>query len=459
MSDEEYEYNDDEDGEEYEYSDEDQEEEEQDEDDAGIEIENAFYEGDETKDDAPMKALEMFEKVVRLETAQGDEIKWRFKALKHLVTIQFRLGNYEAMAERYQEMLQYVASSAVTRNESTDSINSVLDTISASASEQSLPIMSQIYEITLNVLKSANNERLWFSTYVKYGKAYLRSKDYNQVSRIVRELHKSCQLPDGSDDPAKGTYLLEAYALEIQMCTATKNSTRMKLIYPKTKDLSAAVQDPRITGVIREEGGKMYMSEQRWNEAYNEFYDGFRGYQEAGNSKAKDLLKYVVLANMLALSDINPFAAREAIAYQDEKEIVAMRNLRSAYEANDLGSFEKTLLDKSNRILADPFIMTYVEPLRRKMREQVLLMLVTPYQRIRIEFVARELKLEMSDVEMLLVDMILDQRIFGKIDQINGFLLLGGEKSSVLSKKYDAVEKWNSTLKSLSQNLGARVAY
>ena len=459
MSDGEYEYNDDEDGEEYEYSDEDQEEEEQDEDDAGIEIENAFYEGDETKEDAPMKALEMFEKVVRLETAQGDEIKWRFKALKHLVTIQFRLGNYEAMAERYQEMLRYVASSAVTRNESTDSINSVLDTISASASEQSLPIMSQIYEITLNVLKSANNERLWFSTYVKYGKAYLRSKDYNQVGRIVRELHRSCQLPDGSDDPAKGTYLLEAYALEIQMCTATKNSTRMKLIYPKTKDLSAAVQDPRITGVIREEGGKMYMSEQRWNEAYNEFYDGFRGYQEAGNSKAKDLLKYVVLANMLALSDINPFAAREAIAYQDEKEIVAMRNLRSAYEANDLGSFEKTLLDKSNRILADPFIMTYVEPLRRKMREQVLLMLVTPYQRIRIEFVARELKLELSDVEMLLVDMILDQRIFGKIDQINGFLLLGGEKSSVLSKKYDAVEKWNSTLKSLSQNLGARVTY
>ena len=126
---------------------------------------------------------------------------------------------------------------------------------------------------------------------------------------------------------------------------------------------------------------------------------------------------------------------------------------------NFLGSFEKTLLDKSNRILADPFIMTYVEPLRRKMREQVLLMLVTPYQRIRIEFVARELKLELSDVEMLLVDMILDQRIFGKIDQINGFLLLGGEKSSVLSKKYDAVEKWNSTLKSLSQNLGARVTY
>ena len=35
----------------------------------------------------------------------------------------------------------------------------------------------------------------------------------------------------------------------------------------------------------------------------------------------KDALKYVVLANMLALSDINPFAAQEAIAFQVGKGV------------------------------------------------------------------------------------------------------------------------------------------
>lgn len=231
----------------------------------------------------------------------------------------------------------------------------------------------------------------------------------------------------------------------------------MKQIYPKTLNLNAAVADPRIMGVIREEGGKMYMSESRWDDAYNEFYEGFRGFQEAGNPRAKDALKYVVLANMLALSEINPFSAREAIAYQEDPEIVAMRNLRSAYEANDLGSFEKTLLDKSNKIIADPFIMTYVEPLRRRMREQVLLALLRPYKRIRIEFVAQELKLEVMAVELLLVDMIMDKRIDGKIDQIQGFLLLSGDQTSVSSKKYDALEKWCTTLESLTNNLSARV--
>ena len=35
-----------------------------------------------------------------------------------------------------------------------------------------------------------------------------------------------------------------------------------------------------------------------------------------------------MLANMLALSDINPFAAREAKVYQEDKEIMAMMEVR-----------------------------------------------------------------------------------------------------------------------------------
>ena len=138
-------------------------------------------------------------------------------------------------------------------------------------------------------------------------------------------------------------------------------------IYPKTVNLNAAVLDPRIMGVIREEGGKMQMAEGNWEDAYNELYEAFRNYQEAGNSRAKDCLKvyihtfilestissnndyyvykykYVVLASMLSLSDINPFAAREAKVFSDDKEIVAMSDLRMCLEKNDLSKFERTI--------------------------------------------------------------------------------------------------------------------
>jgi COP9 signalosome complex subunit 2 len=103
--------------------------------------------------------------------------------------------------------------------------------------------------------------------------------------------------------------------------------------------------------------------------------------------------------------------------------------------------------------------MSFVAPLRRRMREQVLLNLIRPYHRIRLPFIAKELKLDMAEVELLLVDMILDKRIFGKIDQINGFLLLGGDVSSVMSKKYDAMNQWTATLQSLSTNLATKAHY
>lgn len=45
----------------------------------------------------------------------------------------------------------------------------------------------------------------------------------------MKEVHRSCQKPDGSDDQKKGTQLLEVYAIEIQMYTETKNNKKLKV--------------------------------------------------------------------------------------------------------------------------------------------------------------------------------------------------------------------------------------
>ena len=47
--------------------------------------------------------------------------------------------------------------------------------------------------------------------------------------QILKELHKSCQKDDGTDDQKKGTQLLEVYAIEIQMYTETKNNKKLKV--------------------------------------------------------------------------------------------------------------------------------------------------------------------------------------------------------------------------------------
>jgi COP9 signalosome complex subunit 2 len=230
-----------------------------------------------------------------------------------------------------------------------------------------------MYEITLDSLKSANNERLWFNTNLKLAKVYLENSRYSDAERLLTDLKLSCQKPDGSEDPSKSTNLVEVYCLEIRLCTATSDRARMKEVYPKTLNLRNAISHPRIMGLIREEGGKMYMADGNWSDAYNELFASFLAYQEAGDTRAKSCLKYLVLASMLALSKINPFAAKEANVYAEDREILAMSELRQCLEATDLPRFERILADKRNRITDEPFLMTYIGPLRKRMREKVYL--------------------------------------------------------------------------------------
>ena len=83
---------------------------------------------------------------------------------------------------------------------------------------RSLNVLSEIYEITLDALKSTNNERLWFSTNLKLAKVYMEEKkitegnitnyftllkvalinNHYSVENILSVLKKSCQSSDGN---------------------------------------------------------------------------------------------------------------------------------------------------------------------------------------------------------------------------------------------------------------------
>lgn len=89
--------------------------------------------------------------------------------------------------------------------------------------------MEKIYSMTLHAFHSSNNERLWLKTNTKLARLWLDQHDYRRLADKVRELHKACQTPDGQDDPTKGTYSHEVYALEIAMYAETRNLKRMKV--------------------------------------------------------------------------------------------------------------------------------------------------------------------------------------------------------------------------------------
>lgn len=120
--------------------------------------------------------------------------------------------------------------SAVTRNYSEKSINNMLDFIEkGSDDEKAYHCMEKFYSLTLESFQSTNNERLWLKTNIKLARLWLDRREYTELVKKVRDLHAACQREDGTDDPSKGTYALEVYALEIQMYAETRNNKRLKV--------------------------------------------------------------------------------------------------------------------------------------------------------------------------------------------------------------------------------------
>lgn len=288
--------------------------------------------------------------------------------------------------------------------------------------------LEEFYSLTLQCFQATNNERLWLKTNIKLSKLLLDRKDYPALSRKLRELHRACQKDDGTDDPSKGTYSLEIYALEIQMYVETKNNKQLKRLYQRALQVRSAVPHPKIMGVIRECGGKMHMSEESWKEAQKDFFESFKSYDEAGDVRRIQVLKYLLLTTMLTDDIINPFDSQETKPYRNDPRITAMTDLVEAYQRDDIRRYEDVLssADKGgggdDRLLADPFIAENIDEVTRNMRTKAVLKLVAPYTRMRIDWIARQLRIGVPEVLDIVGFLIVDGRVAGKVDQAAGTL-------------------------------------
>lgn len=166
---------------------------------------------------------------------------------------------------------------------------------------------------------------------MKLAKLYLDRRQFNLLEKVLKELQSHLETADGTSDDVqrKGTHLLEVYAIEIQMHAETQNIKRLKELVAMCLAVKSAIPHPRIMGVIMECAGKMHMLERMcsilflncalvlmrmigdWDAAQQSFFQAFKNYDEAGSLQRIQCLKYLVLANMLTESSINPFDSQE----------------------------------------------------------------------------------------------------------------------------------------------------
>lgn len=459
----EYEYDDDEmEQEGFQYTDEEEEA-----DDGEVALENAYYNSKGLRDDDLKEAADSFEQVIIQEqeelASKGSDKKygqWSYKCMKQLVKLHLRSGNTTEMMRHYHRLLECIAEGDVNPNAVEKGINGMLERVSSlnqgsgmrpatTASSSSSPAASSsssaldpqklalaVYDATLRVFRPVTgacpNDRLWFKTNLKYGQLLYEMNETAKLQQVLRDL-KTMQTDDESM-AGSSTQSMEVYALQIQLYSRQKDNKKLRDVFNKAMAVRGGIPHPRTLALIQELGGKMHMAAKEYEAAGKTFFQAFKSYDEAGDPSRLRCLKYLVLASMLHASTINPFDSQEARPYRDDPEITAMTNLVQAFHNNEIQRFERILKQNTGRIMDDEFVREHVEDLLRTIRTQVLRRVIRPYTRISLDAIAKELNdIPVIDVENLLVGLILDGRLDGRIDQVNGVLLKKAEKGPPIS--------------------------
>jgi len=201
---------------------------------------------------------------------------------------------------------------------------------------------------------------------------------------------------------------------------------------------------------------KMYMREKKWDNAYRDLFQAFKDYDEVGNKKALQCLKYLVLASMLASSPIDPFNDPRAKAFKNKEEIQGFMNLIEAYQNREIRQFESILKQNQKMIMEDEFIRNYIQDLLTNIRTHYLLELIKPYTCITLQYIGKEMNIPQEEVEDLLVALILDKAVAGSVDQVKQMLTLDATRTASDSK-YASIAKWADQLKNVNISISSRV--
>lgn len=194
------------------------------------------------------------------------------------------------------------------------SINTILDCAST-VLEMPCDKIEAWYEVTKRTALARNTERLYTKVCIKHAYLWLSRHEWHRLSLVLGDLRANVLSDKQSDTQIHGTNVLELYSLEIQMYQQLHNASMVKKVFLEATNVTNAIPHPRTMGVIRELGGKMYMEEKDWEAAQVNFFQAFRNYDEAGSSQRIQVLKYLVLANMLMSSSINLFDSQETKPY------------------------------------------------------------------------------------------------------------------------------------------------
>lgn len=397
-----------------------------DQSDGQIELENLFYEAEELKDKDPKAAQEQYMLLLDSEEPLAEKT-WSAKCIGEIIGIKVRRNDLEDMPEVVKKLLAYINNmSKYDRGVTIDCIFNAVNRIPR------LDKKRVTFETLLEFLREKDMGVFWLSTSLRLARIYLSAKEIPKFEAIISQMEKSKDLASIEEIKTNAkllTIYCELNAMKVELYLERRdlsNLTKLMQFFAKIKLQQLASSENRVLSVLMEAEGVIAILEKNWEEADEFVRKAFQQYHELGHEKTKEMLLLCTATSILTGAAINPFGSPEAQMFLQDDSVSAYSTLWTTFSDKNHREYLDVLeKDCSSELFKR---LDLVGDLRKAVLYGYLEKIVPSYKNLGVAYLSRELRIPEQMVLQILVEMIIDGRIHGRIDEVAKLLVVNKEK-------------------------------
>ncbi|KAH8739140.1 26S proteasome regulatory subunit Rpn6-like [Cryptosporidium ryanae] len=255
-----------------------------------------------------------------------------------------------------------------------------------------------------------------------YLNASMFMKGLEHIENLIKEVKKV-------DDKI---LLVEIYLIESKLEYRIRNIPKSKAALTAARTNANSIHcPPLLQADIDLQSGIILADEGDYKTSFSYFYEAFEAFNIANDERALCSLKYMLLSKIMSQQTSNIsslLSGKNKIKFQN-REIEALRMVASCYENRSLNMFEEVLEKYKDELTSDLVINKHISDLCENLMERNINRILEAYSHIEISKLSDFLRLPFERVYNKVIDMILNKKIHGNIDQKTGILTLFDENS------------------------------
>jgi len=417
--------------------------------------ENLFFQAKSVMEENVEEAVNLLKKVVELD--KEDRSIYGFKALKKLLKIELNESkeiNTSDVVNYFKDMLSYADILGV--NDTEKGINTVIELVWTTQKNKFLELIENLSGLSGECFLRNKNERAWFRTNLKLADYMLEAGEKSKFLSQTQKLTEWCEVAPGVCNPKKESNLLEVIALQmkLRMQDSVAGANGLRRLVSRARGLQSTIPHPRTLGTIHECDGKVMLFEHNWPDAKKEFFVAFKNYDVSGSERRIACLRYIVLAALLEKTTVSPFESPETKSLTSDKDIIPVVELWDSYEKLNVDKFNEYVM---RAYAGDEFATSFLPLVRRCFQLQKIIKIVDAFSKVKIQFIAKELKIDENECEQLLAEFILDGKLNSFIDQVHKVLIM--QKEGVIDPymKYNSMTQWSRHVEQVTTAISRKV--